>query len=82
MKSEPTKLTASECEATRRRLHIWREAGPVLEEQRWNELMALTDAQALQMTRSMLGRPGVVPAPRETSGLVYQQALLQRSRRR
>ena len=82
MKSGLTTMTASEREATRRRLQIWQEAQPLLEEQRWRELMALTDAQALKLTESLLGRQGVVPAPRDTSGLVEQQALFQRSRGR
>lgn len=74
-------MTPSEREATRRRLRIWEEAGPLLEEQRWRELMALTDAQALKLTQSLLGRQGIVRAPRDTSGLVEQQALFQRTRR-
>ena len=73
-------MTASEREATRRRLQIWQEAQPLLEEQRWRELMALTDEQALKMTRSLLSRQGILPASRDTSGLVEQQALFQRSR--
>ena len=72
-------MTASEREATRRRLQIWREAEPLLEEQRWRELMALTDAQALQWTEALLGRRGIAPASRDSSGLVEQQALFQRS---
>jgi hypothetical protein len=82
MNNGSTTMTASEIEATRRRLRIWQEAGPLLEEQRWRELMALTDAQALKMTESLLGRQGIVRVPRDTSGLVEQQTLFQRSRRR
>ena len=65
-------MTASEREATRRRLQIWQEAQPLLEEQRWRELMALTDAQALKMTQSLLSGQGIFPASRGTSGLVEQ----------
>ena len=75
-------MTESEREATRRRLQIWQEAQPLLEEQRWRELMALTDEQALNMTRSLFSRRGIVSEHRETSGLVEQQALFGRSRRR
>lgn len=75
-------MTASERDATRRRLQIWRDAQPLLEEQRWRELAALTDEQALKIIRSLLGRTGVVPTSRNTSGLVEQQALFQSGRRR
>lgn len=76
-------MSVSEREATRRRLRIWQEAQPLLEEeQRWRELMALTDAQALKLTESLLGRKGIAPVCRDSSGLVDQQALFQRSRRR
>ena len=75
-------MTESEREATRRRLQIWQEAQAPLEEQRWRELMALTDEKALKMTRSLLSRRGIVPVDRETSGLVEQQALFGRIRRR
>src|SRR5439155_22947423 len=56
MNSGSATMTASERDATRRRLQIWQEAQPLLEEQRWRELMALTDEQALKMTRSLLSR--------------------------
>jgi hypothetical protein len=75
-------MTGAEREAARRRLRIWREAEPFLAEQRWRELIALSDADALQMTKSLLGRPGIVPVPRDTSGLVEQQALFRQSHRR
>ncbi len=80
MKNAPRTMTASERDTTRRRLQIWQEAQPLLEEQRWRELMALTDEQALKMTQSLLGRHGIFPASRDTSGLVEQQALFQLSR--
>jgi len=75
-------MTESEREATRRRLRIWQDAQPALEEQRWRELRALTDEQALRMSRALLGRRGLPGATRETSGLVEQQALFGRSRGR
>jgi len=80
MNSGSATMTASERDATRRRLQIWKEAHPLLEEQRWRELMALTDEQALKMTQSLLGRHGIFPASLNTSGLVEQQALFQLSR--
>ena len=80
MKSGSTTMTASEREATKRRLQIWQEAQPLLEEQRWRELMALTDEQALKMTLSLFSRQGIYLASRDTSGLVEQQALFQGSR--
>ena len=75
-------MTESESQATRHRLRIWQDAQPFLEEQRWRELMALTDERALELTRSLLSRPGVVPAPRGSSGLVEQQALFGQNRGR
>ena len=73
-----TPMTESEREATRRRLQIWQDAQPFLEEQHWRELMALTDEQALKMTRALLSRHGVLPVARDSSGLVEQQALFRR----
>ena len=75
-------MSESELDATRRRLQIWHDAQPLLEEQHWRELAALTDEQALTMTRSLLSRPGLVPTSRDTSGLVEQQALFQLGWRR
>jgi len=75
-------MTDSERAATRRRLQIWQDAQPALEEQRWRELQALTEEQALRMSRALLGRRGLPDASRETSGLVEQQALFGRIRGR
>ena len=74
-----TPLTIDEEHATRERLRIWREAEPALEEQRWRELRALTDERALRMTKALLGRPIDQQPKRDSSGLVEQQALFQRS---
>ena len=82
MNSGSKTMTHSEREETRRRLQIWQEAQPLLEEQRWRELMALTDQQALWLTRSLFSRQGIASAVRDTSGLVEQQALFQKSRNR
>jgi len=73
-------MTHSAREETRRRLQIWQEAQPLLEEQRWRELMALTDQQALWLTQSLFSRQGIASAVRDTSGLVEQQALFQQCR--
>ena len=75
-------MTEAEREATRRRLQIWQDAQPLLEEQRWRELRALTDEQALKLTRSLFSRQGIATASRDSSGLVEQQALFGRSRGR
>jgi hypothetical protein len=74
-----TQLTAKEEYATRERLRIWREAEPALEEQRWRELRALTDEGALRMTKALLARQMDRQPARDSSGLVEQQALFQRS---
>jgi len=75
-------MTTAEFEATRERLRIWQEAQPLLEEQRWRELMAMTDEHALRLTQSLLSRPGIVSEHHDSSGLVEQQELFQRSCRR
>jgi hypothetical protein len=73
-------MTDSERDATRRRLQIWQEAQPLLEEQRWRELMALTEEVALRMTQSLFSRQGIRRESRDWSGLVEQQQIFQRSR--
>jgi hypothetical protein len=77
-----TPMTEAEREATRRRLRIWQEAQPALEAQHWQELMALTDEQALKLTQAVLRRQGVPREVRDSSGLVEQQELFRRSRGR
>ena len=74
-------MTEAELEATRKRLMIWREAEGPLDGQRWRELMALTSEKALWMTRALLSRQVEVRTKRETSGLVEQQILFQKTRR-
>jgi hypothetical protein len=70
----------SDREATRARLKIWDHASPALEEQRWRELMALTDEKALALTKALFSRKlDYIPA-RPSSGLVEQQALFHRRR--
>jgi hypothetical protein len=71
-------MTAAEREETRRRLDIWRDAEPLLEEQRWRELMALTDEKALWLTKALLSRRLDYSPKRDTSGLVEQQALFRK----
>ncbi len=73
-------MSQSEREATRERLRIWRECQPVLEEQPWLELRALTDEQALAMTHALLSRQLDYRPKGDWSGLVEQQALFQRLR--
>jgi hypothetical protein len=82
MNNESRPMTEAERDATRRRLRIWQDAQPLLEEQRWRELMNLTDEQALGLTQALFRRPGIRREPRQTSGLVEQQALFARSRDR
>lgn len=74
-------MTDAEREATQKRLLIWQEAEGPLQEQRCRELMALTNEKALWMTRALLSRELHYRSKRETSGLVEQQALFQKTRR-
>lgn len=41
----------------RRWLDIWREAGPLLEEERWRRVAALTDDDAWRMAQDLLMGP-------------------------
>ena len=70
MSNGPIEMTVSEREATRRRLRIWQEAQPLLEEQHCRELMALTDEQALRLTHALFSRQRIARREsRDTSGL-------------
>jgi len=80
MKSELPALTEIEREASRRRLGIWEANRDLLEEQRWRELMTLTDEKALGLTKALFARQLDYQSSRESSGLVEQQALFQRLR--
>jgi len=75
-------MTKEEQEATRKRLLVWKEAGRPLESHHWRELKALTEEQALRMTRALLSRQVGLRPRRDTSGLVEQQALFLKTRRR
>ena len=77
MSSEES-MSQSEREATRERLRVWQESQPLLEEQRWRELMALTDAKALWMTKALFSRQLNYRPRRDSSGLVEQQSLFQK----
>jgi hypothetical protein len=68
-------MTDAERAATRLRLRIWQEAGPLLQEQRWSELRALTDEKALSLTKALFSRRMTNYPKRASSGLVEQQAL-------
>jgi len=57
----------------------YKAAAIALEEQRWRELQALTAERALWMSEALLSMP-LVKRPRETSGLVQQQALFMKLR--
>jgi hypothetical protein len=65
-------------EAIKRRLRIWQESGPLLQEQRWRELMALTDDAALRLTKALFSRKIDYLPKRDSSGLIAQQALFRR----
>ena len=73
-------MSQTERGATRQRLRIWQECQPLLEEQHWRELMSLTEAKALWMTKALFSRHLDYCPRRPSSGLVEQQALFQRLR--
>ena len=73
-------MTAAEREAIRVRLRMWEQAEPLLQEQRWRELRALTDEKALLLTKALFRRGATEQSKRNSSGLVEQQALFARLR--
>ena len=69
--------------AERARAYVkgWAETGRQLEEQRWRELAALTEAQAVAASDALIAAALQVPLPearRIWSGLVEQQDLFHR----
>jgi hypothetical protein len=72
-------------EAQRAWLEQWKAAGPALAEQRRNDLRKLTGDNALAASEALLSLPitaPLSPSRRTHSGLVEQQALLNRLRSR
>ncbi|MDB6124807.1 MAG: hypothetical protein JWQ71_3800 [Pedosphaera sp.] len=67
-------------EQQRQWLGQYRAAAIELEKQRWHELRALTEEQALRISDTLLSIP-VANRRRKTSGLVEQQAVFQRARK-
>jgi hypothetical protein len=68
-------------EAQREWLRQWESAGPALAEQRKKELRELSESQALEASESLLSLAMTTPLDpfrRTHSGLVEQQALLNR----
>jgi len=68
----------------RRWVAQWREAGALLAEMRRESLRRLSEEDALAATEALLSLADsafVPPRRRATSGLIQQQALLQRLRR-
>jgi len=59
----------------------WQRTGQLLEEQRWRELAALEESQALAASDALIAAALLVPLPearRTWSGLVEQQARFHR----
>ena len=71
-------------EPTREQLLTWvkqyRNAAIELEEQRYTELRAMSEAKALRFADALLSIP-VANRRRESSGLIEQQAVFQRARK-
>jgi hypothetical protein len=73
----------SSTDAARAYVKNWVETGRLLEEQRWRELSALGDAEALAAAAALISAALLVPLPevrQHWSGLVEQQALFHRRR--
>jgi hypothetical protein len=79
-------MDEGERELTKRWIETWREAGPLLEEIRQKELAAMTEDEARRASEALLSLADaemyVPPDRRRSSGLVEQQRLFGRLRRR
>jgi hypothetical protein len=72
-------------EPTREQMLQWvkqyKNAAVELEQRRYDELRALSDEKALRQAEALLSMP-VAQRRRESSGLVEQQAIFQRARKK
>ncbi len=69
-------------EQHRRWLENWKRVGPILEEERWQRLAAMTDEEAQRVTRDLLDlwQPGMKGDDGE--GLLLHQRVFEIARRR
>ena len=80
--SPPRPLTGEERAQMRKWLDIWRETGPLLEEERWRRVAALTDDDAWRIAQDLLGMWESHMTGDGGEGLCLQQRVFDRARRR
>lgn len=74
-------MTSTELEQQKRLVQQWREAGPLLEQARQEELLRMTPTQRRAASLAVLDLVAKLPCHRATSGLIEQQRIFMRARR-
>ncbi len=74
-------MTEEEKALTRKCLDAWRQAAPVLEQMRREDIRNADTVKAMQLLDDAFDAAVWMTPPRETSGLVELQRILMRSRR-
>ncbi len=75
------KMTAEELVLARRWVEAWRQAGPVLEEVRAEEIRGTDTIKAMEMLDGMFAHAAQTSPLRESSGLIEQQGIFARAHR-
>ena len=75
-------MTATDQENARRWMQAWRTAGPLLEQVRAEEIRATDTVKAMEMLDELFTHAALSQPVRESSGLIEQQAIFSRARRR
>jgi len=79
---KPTiEMTTEERELARRWVETWKQAGPLLEEERAAEIRATDTVSAMEMLDGMFTHAAQSMPMRESSGLIEQQMIFARARR-
>jgi hypothetical protein len=73
--------TAEKLEQQRRLVRQWRDAAPLLEQARQEELLQMTPDERRAASLAVLDLVAHLPNERMTSGLVEQQRIFMRARR-
>ena len=74
-------MTPIELEQQKRLVQQWREAGPLLEQARQEELLRMTPKQRRVASLAVLDLVANLPCDRITSGLIEQQRIFMRAPR-
>jgi hypothetical protein len=74
-------MRLSQLERQKQLVQQWREAAPLLEQVRQEELLQMSPQQRQAASLAVLELAATVPCDRMTSGLVEQQRIFMRARR-